>query len=128
MGLSRVYNDNSYPFRQEYKGKMIEIAPKDFVEMEREEAVIFKGLFYPPQYDASDVQKPESYKKLRVVHDAEIEQEAKPACMICGEKFEDDKELNGHMKKEHSDAEPIKDEQAEKAMKGGRNVQKTVRF
>ena len=128
MGLSRVYNDNSYPFRQEYKGKMIEIAASDFVEMEREEAVIFKGLFYRPEYDASDVQKAQSYKKLRVVHEDEIEQEAKSTCMICGEKFDEDKELAGHLKKEHPDAEPIKDEQAEKALKGGRNVQKTVRF
>lgn len=131
MGLYRVYNDNVHPFQQEYNGDMIKIPPKQYVEMEREDAKVFMGMYYPMKLDAMDQQDPRSYKMLRLVPPEGFEAENKPTCHICGSKFDGEKTLAAHIDEAHADAEPFVDPVAEKALqeqKGTKNVRKGVRL
>jgi hypothetical protein len=62
----KVWNDNEYPFTQAFKGVDVSIAPKQFIKMERGEAVDFLGLFSSIVRDADGAPHPKSYKKLRI--------------------------------------------------------------
>ena len=66
MGLVKVYNDNVHPFTQKFKGEVITVPAKSFIEMELEEAVAFKSYPSPMKFDGMGQQDPKSYKMLRV--------------------------------------------------------------
>lgn len=72
MPMVKVWNDNAYPFSQEFKGNKITIPPKSFCEMDYEEAVEFRGLFSPVIKDTDGVPLPESYKMIRVERPAQV--------------------------------------------------------
>lgn len=71
MALVNVWNDNTYPFSQEFKGNKITIPPKSSIEMDYEEAVEFRGLFSPVVKNTDGVPLPESYKMIRVERPAQ---------------------------------------------------------
>lgn len=47
MPLVKVWNDNVHPHKERFRGDLIVIEPKGFVEMEWEDAIQFKGQFTP---------------------------------------------------------------------------------
>jgi len=66
MATVKVWNDNIYPFKQVMKGAPIEIPAGEFIEMDYEEAVDFRGMFSPlPPQDYSGDER-EFYKMIRV--------------------------------------------------------------
>lgn len=104
--MVKVWNDNKYPFKQQFKDALIEIPAGKSIEMQWDEAVEFRGLFYPPETDGSGVQKPESYKMIRI--------EGKPphlvgkgesmhTCGSCGDKFASENDLDSHIDRHHLD-------------------------
>lgn len=72
----RVWNDNVHPHTEQFKGQTVSIAPKgtvdgagepaNFVEMDFEDAIQFKGQFTPPVLGADDAPDPRHYKMIRV--------------------------------------------------------------
>jgi hypothetical protein len=62
----RVVNDNTYPYSEKFKGADINIDPGKYVEMERDEAVLFLGQFNSIERDVDGRPHPKSYKKLRI--------------------------------------------------------------
>jgi uncharacterized C2H2 Zn-finger protein len=116
MAKSRVYNDNKFMFEQEFKGEKITILAGDFVEMDYDDAIQFKSMYYPPKFDGSGVQKPESYKMLRVVGQPPNMESSGFVCAACGDKFATETELDSHVNKNHlNEMEDVKE--AEKRRK-----------
>lgn len=66
MPRVKVWNDNQYPHTEKFKGKEITIQPGEFVEMEWEEAIEFKGQFTPIMVRGDGTHDPRSFKKIRV--------------------------------------------------------------
>lgn len=65
--IVKVWNDNVHPYKEKFRGKTIEIGPRDYVEMDLNEAHIFLGVMPPNiEVDAGGIQKPTSYKMLRI--------------------------------------------------------------
>lgn len=62
----KVWNDNSHPYTEEFKGQKIEIPAGKFVKMEKEEAILFLGQFNSITRDVHGNPSPKSYKRLRV--------------------------------------------------------------
>lgn len=57
MAIVKVWNDNVHEFKQEFKGEKFVIPAKQFIEMEYEEAIDFKGSFSPmppPDYSGDE--------------------------------------------------------------------------
>ena len=108
----KVFNDNKYEHRERYKGQNIIIPAGGFIEMDRDDAVQFKGQFFPPQRGGNGVQLPETFKKIRIeyVEEKQAEAKAEHVCMICGFKAESAAGLAAHMRHKHPNQEPIKEE------------------
>ncbi len=71
MAIVKVWNDNVHKnapshFVQKFKGAEISIPAGGSIDMEYEEAVEFQGLYFPMDFDGSNIQKPSSYKMIRV--------------------------------------------------------------
>ncbi len=65
---AQVWNDNTYPHKEVFKEKVIEIAPKSFVEFDAvEDAVEFRGQITPLRTDGEKNPLPQFYKMIRVV-------------------------------------------------------------
>lgn len=116
----RVWNDNSYPFSQEFKGEKITIGPRQFKVMEYYEAMEFKSAFSPIEKDGDGQPLPRSYKMIRVeqpagdVGLAQDEDEKKFICHATGVAYATQAEADAENKKhEHL---VVKDEEAEKEL------------
>lgn len=66
MALVKVYNDNIYPYKENFKGENIHIPAKGFIEMEYDEAILFKGMMSPMVFDGDGNDLPQGYKMIRV--------------------------------------------------------------
>lgn len=66
MSLVKVWNDNDLDFRQDYKGNVVFIPAKGFIEMDWDEAIAFKSYPYPMQFDGMGQQLKSSFKMIRV--------------------------------------------------------------
>jgi hypothetical protein len=66
MARVKVWNDNVHAHREEFKGQMVEIPAKSFIEMDYEDAVDFRGAFTPPKIKADGTHCPTGYKMIRV--------------------------------------------------------------
>ena len=66
MRQAKVWNDNKYPHIEKYKGKIIEIQPSKYVEMDRDEALQFQGQFKAPKKLGNGVDDPRHFKMIRV--------------------------------------------------------------
>lgn len=67
MSRAQVWNDNTYPHKESFRGSDISIPPKGFVEMDYDDAVEFKCQFTPIKTDGEKNPLPESFKMIRVV-------------------------------------------------------------
>lgn len=119
MAMVRVYNDNVIDHVEKFKGTLIKIPSKGFIEMDSEEAVLFKGQFFPPQFDKGKIQTIESMKVIRVEHinsdsnSGKKEQETY-RCMKCGFKAVSSNALKAHIKQSH--VESMVDEDAKQVI------------
>jgi len=61
----KVWNDNVHEFSQKYRGELLTIPAKKFVEMEREDAIMFMGLANSIKRTADGAPDPAGLKRLR---------------------------------------------------------------
>lgn len=80
MGLAQVWNDNVHPYKEVFKEKTIQIAPKSFIEMDFDEAKEFKSQYSPIVHDGEGNPLPTSYKMIRVVP---LKQDQRAEPLIC---------------------------------------------
>lgn len=122
MSLVKVWNDNKYPFSDTFKGDKITIGPGEHIEMDWDDAVEFRGQFYPPEFDGSGNQKAQSFKMIRVEGKPPHYESAKWTCAACGQGFANKQGLDDHVDMFHLDE--LEDQKiADKRKKGtGKNV------
>jgi hypothetical protein len=110
----KVWNDNVHPYSEKYMGKDVYIAPKAFIEMDHNEASHFLGTRPPNvEVDANGIQKPTSYKMLRIEKGngsktPTPKQEFR--CMADGKVFHSQAELDAYIAENH--VESMVDEKA----------------
>lgn len=105
----QVYNVNNHPYKEHFKGVDVEIPPMGFVEMELDDAILFKGTMNRVLRDADGNPLPESYKMIRIVKDEKTRKaieatrtrEMKITCQACGFRGVNEKDLEIHVMDEH---------------------------
>jgi hypothetical protein len=118
----KVWNRNSFDHKEKFKGSIIEIPAHKFIEMDYDEAVLFRGQFFNPQFGKDMVQKPESYKwieidpedrakvlKERASDGGESDVEKIFPCHVCAKEFRTKNGLLKHIKDKHQDIMVDKD-------------------
>jgi len=101
--IVRIYNDNTYPLIETYKGDKIHIVPGGFIEMDFYEANEFKSFQGTPiKLDGAGNKKPESFKKVRIVLPQNFKaiddnESTKLKCQACGKVFLTKEELDKHI-------------------------------
>lgn len=120
MAKMKVYNDNTHPYREIFKGDKIEIPSKGFIIMDYDDAYQFRGTFSPPVLNADNQHMPEGFKMIRVVkHDEDEAVEPKAetfGCIACKYKGGSAVDVAEHTKAAHS-ADLVVDKLAEEALK-----------
>lgn len=111
MANVQVWNDGDYDLVEIFKGDKITIKAHTFKIMEQFEANDYRGQYYPMVLDASGLQDPRSYKKIRIVPivdgKPESKEEAAHVCMACNKKYESDPVLRAHIDTAHADVETL---------------------
>lgn len=106
--LVRVCNDNKFDHVEKFRGETLKIPAGGFVEMEREDAVLFRGQFYPPKFDKGGLQTMESKKIIRIEKipekpsKPEIEEDKDLICQACGFKAKTAAGLKSHIRSNHA--------------------------
>jgi hypothetical protein len=116
MAQVKVYNDNKYVFKDEFKGKTYIIPPGGFIEMEFYDAHEFKAKYYPITRNGDNQPTPETRKMIRIdagMNAAPAIQDTAFNCVACAFKGTDAKELEYHSKNKHAEQRLV-DEMAEK--------------
>ena len=102
---SKVWNDNIYPYSERFKGDLIEIPPRSFIEMDYDEAIMFRGTFSSIVRDADGQAKQSSWKMIRVEplgNPVDNVIKADPnKCQACGKVLSNQAELAQHIFNEH---------------------------
>lgn len=120
MSKWRVYNKHPLGFthREKFQDSIIEIKAGEYVLMDYEDAVAFRGQYFPMRMNAQDVQDPESYKCIEIVKDDSVVDE-KPAvetkwvCHFDGKEFPTKDLLMSYIEQNFKD-KIVVDEVAEK--------------
>ncbi len=133
----RVWNDNTLPHKELFRGETIEIGAQSYIEMERSEAHEFKTQFFAPKRSEKGPGgiDPSTLKMIRI---EKIEGQA-PAPVapsfkspLTGETFPNQKALDAHLEKNadkvHVDPEIEKEIAAAEAIKprAGRKTKNTA--
>lgn len=102
----KVYNDSRLQHKEQFKGSIITIPPGGYVEMHRDDAVMFLGQFFPIKRGGNGVQLEESFKKLRIEapQDVKVKEKEKFICHICGFEAESASGLQSHIRAKHPHA------------------------
>lgn len=120
MAKMRVWNENTYPLKDTFRGEPLVILPKEFIEMEEDDAILFRGQYTPMILRADKTPDPAHFKMLRLEKidgtEMKIEKEPEHICQGCKYKATSAKDLEEHGKAMHSDSILV-DEDAEKAIK-----------
>lgn len=119
MAKWRVYNRHSQGLthRERYKEQFIEIKAGDYALMDYEDAVQFKGQYFPMKKNPQGAPDPTSWKMLELVrHDPEVKQEQEYICHFDGRKFPTQKDLDQHLTENYSD-KTFKDEALDEEIK-----------
>lgn len=100
---AKVYNVHSHGMthREKFRDELIEIKAGEYVEMDYEDAIQFKSAFFHMTMDGSGVQKPESYKMLKIVpFEIDTNDKSGPppefVCQMDGKKFSSEAELKAY--------------------------------
>jgi hypothetical protein len=118
MALVRVWNDNVHPYEEVFKGDQIYIKPKNFIEMDENEAVQFKGTFKAPVLNVDGVHMPEGFKMIRIERISDQVESPKAddhQCLVCKYKGSSQKDLEEHLKAHKGQL--VVDEEAEAEIK-----------
>lgn len=117
--LVRVYNDNVYPHKEKFKGDVLLIPSKKYIEMDFFDAVEFLGQYTPIKVDGGGAHVAEGFKMLRIVKpdDFKIEDSKLIKCQACGETFPGEDELDAHINEKHVDQIVDEDEQKKRRKK-----------
>lgn len=104
----KVYNDNVHPYREKFRGADIYIGPKEFIKMDLNEAHLFLGTMPPNiEVDANGIQKPTSYKMLRIDMKSGgggVETNAaKYLCLACNKDLQTKPAYEEHLIEHHAD-------------------------
>ena len=117
--IVKVWNRNSYDFKQMFKDSEIFIPATKHIEMDYFEAVDFLGKYHPIVMRKDGTQDPRSYKKLEIdksdlkryidERDGQAKDEDDSAksswkCPVCTKDFKTQKGLLTHIKANHQDA------------------------
>jgi hypothetical protein len=121
--MVRVWNDNKFPYKEEFKERTIAIAAGKFIEMELMEATEFMGKFTPIKKDGDGQPIPSTMKMLRMERTskkiAPTNFEPDLTCQACGFRGKTKKELDQHIDDNHMDA--LVDEKEKERRKEAKN-------
>lgn len=117
MAQWRVYNvhKDGLTHREKFRDEMIEIKAGEYVLMDYEDAVLFRGQYFPMKFDGMNQQIPESMKMIKLMPDeagAVPEVKMKFVCQRDGKEFPSQAELDAYTKGRYGD-EVFKDESLE---------------
>ena len=101
---AKVWNDNVHPYQENWKGTEVKIAPKDFIEMDYEDAVEFKSSMGHGMRVGNDGQAlPESFKMIRIERGGspQAPKDLGHRCMSCGNSYESPTMLDLHVTEQH---------------------------
>lgn len=120
MAMVRVVNENIYPFSQSFKGQMISLGAKDdgknYIDMERDDAIQFLGQYSPMEVDVDGNPHPRGKKMLRITAVPGVKQtKAEPeldkfVCNSCRFEARSQNELDAHIDEKHLDEIADEDE------------------
>jgi hypothetical protein len=125
VAKARVWNDHTEEHVEEFRGEIVKIPPKGFVEMPWPSAVQFRGQYTPILRDGLGRDLKPKKIRLERIDDA-APKFAAPAskftCQACNKACKTQKELDDHIAKQH--VEQMVDEDAreefEKSTKNGK--------
>lgn len=115
MAMVKVFNDNKYPYKENFKGENIVIEPGKFITMDYYEAIEFRGTYSPIRRDANEQPMPTSFKMIRIDDTLDSVPEVKVdenKCLVCNYKAASKADLDEHMKLAHAD-QAVVDQEAE---------------
>lgn len=121
----KVLNENIYDFKQEFKESMIYIPAGQSITMDRDDAIQFVGMFFPPKKDGNDQPDPRFFKKLRIVEIPGQTQAQRPQsfiCQACNFVAGSQVELDAHIDQNHLESladEEFKEKKMEEFQKRG---------
>lgn len=96
----QVWNENTYPYTETFKGDRVHIPAKSFVEMDEDDANMFLGTYNAPRKRGDNTPDPAHYKMLRVVRDGAttVSPASAHICNLCAYKASGAKDLDEHSK------------------------------
>ena len=111
----RVYNmhPGGLTHREKFRDEMVVIKAGGFVLMDYEDAVLFRGQFYPMKVDANNQQDPSTYKCIKIEPESA---DAKPqlaktyVCHVDGKEFTSKAELEAYVEAKYGQLEPFSDD------------------
>lgn len=105
---AKVWNDNIYPHKEYFKGETFIIPPQSFIEMDYDEAILFRGQFSSIRRDADGQPTKESFKMIRIEPmGSPADNATKPdpnKCQACAKTFANQGELAAHIFDVHPEA------------------------
>lgn len=112
----RVYNrhPNGLTHKEKFRDDLIEIKAGEFVLMDYEDAVLFRGQFFPMKLDAMNQQTKESYKCIEIKPDGEstapVLTTKTYVCHVDGKEFPSKAELEAYVEAKYGELETVHDE------------------
>lgn len=111
----RVYNmhPKGLTHREKFRDELVTIKAGEYILMDYEDAVQFKGQYFPIKMDAMNQQTPETYKCIRIEPenvDAKPEVAKTYVCHVDGKEFTSKAELEAYVQAKYGELEPFKDE------------------
>jgi hypothetical protein len=118
MAMWRVYNRHpeGLTHKEQYRDETIVIPAGQYVLMEYEEAVRFRGQYFPMKKNAQGAPDPAGFKVIHLEpHDkAEVPTAKEYICHMDGAKFPTEALLNNYLKQNYSEHATVKDENLDK--------------
>ena len=106
--------------REKFRDDNLVIKAGEYILMDYEDAVLFRGQFFPIKLDAMNQQTKESYKCIKIEqHDvAEKAETIKTyVCHVDGKEFPSKMELEAYVEAKYGELEPFADEALDNEIK-----------
>jgi len=106
---------------EKFKGETIKIKAGEYILMDYEEAVQFKGQYFPIKLRGDNTQDPATFKVIELKPDSPTEAQ-KPVfvCPIDGKKFETQSELDAYLVANFGDRPKVVDPELDAKTKKGK--------
>jgi len=98
---------------EKFRDEMVSIRGGQFILMDYEDAVLFKGQYFPIKKNSMGQQTPDSYKCIKIepeLADAKPELVKTYVCHVDGKEFQSKAELEAYVTAKYGELEPFKDE------------------